>query len=392
MKLQGKKILLGIGGSISAYKVPELVRLLKKEGAEVRVMISRAGRRFVTPLTLETLTGEKVLTGFFKEGEALAHIKVSRSADLLLVAPATANMLAKFSYGMADDLISATVLAAKCPVLIAPAMNERMWKNYLVQENCGKLSKAGYNFVGPQLGDLACGEVGEGRLIDLNLLIDEIVKVLSVHDLKKKKVIITAGPTREYADPVRFLSNDSSGKMGIALAKESYYRGAEVTLIGAISETALPGKINLIKTVSAWEMHGEVMKRIGNCDIFIANAAVSDYGFKTVSKRKIKKTEGDLKLTLKRNDDILGEVGMLKKRPFVVGFCLETDNLLENGRKKMLAKNADLMVVNSDKAIGSNRADADLLFKKDLKKKIRLENMLKEDIAKHIIANVVKLV
>lgn len=392
MKLKDKNILLAIGGSISAYKAPDLVRRLQLEGAGVTVMMSVAAQKFITALTLEAISGNQVLTDLFAEGQAMSHIHSSRKVDLILVAPTTANMLAKFSYGLADDLISATVLAANCPVLIAPAMNRQMWKNFLVQDNCERLNKAGYKFVGPDCGDLACGEVGKGRLASFECLVDEVIKLLTFQDLKGKKVLITAGPTREYLDPVRFLANDSSGKMGLNLIKEAFYRGADVVAISSLNYLNLPSSVKIIKVESAKQMAEAVKSNLKKCDVFIANAAVSDYRFATVAKNKIKKKTGGLRLDLVRNPDILEMVSGIKNSPFIVGFALETENYLENGWGKMLKKGCDLLVVNDVTTLGSDLAKVAFITPDSEKDVIDLQEIPKRSVALMVFNHVVKFI
>lgn len=390
MRLKGKRILLGVSGSISAYKIPDLIRLLKKDGAEVQVMMSRAAGQFVTPLTLATVSGEKVLTGMFEEAESMLHISSSRKADLILIAPATANMLAKFAYGMADDLISTTVLGADCPVLIAPAMNVKMWQNYLVQDNYHKLLKAGYKFIGPDNGDLACGEFGEGRLASLENILDEVRKNLTKQDLKGKKVLITAGPTREYADPVRFLSNASSGKMALALIKEAYYRGASVEVISTIDYPNLPSVIKLYLVETAKEMSEQVLRLVKSANIFIANAAVADYSFLNPSKQKIKSNSSTLQFFLKKNPDILQQVSNFENKPFIVGFALESSNHLINAKKKFLAKRPDILVLNGVQALNREFSKVTLLSGKSKKMVEELTEMPKTSIAVRIFDQIVK--
>lgn len=388
-QLKNKKILLGISGSIAAYKAPELVRLLQKNGAEVTVMMTQSAQKFVSVLVLEALTGKPVLKDLFEEGFK-SHIHPIREADVLLIAPATANLVARLAYGLADDVVTAAALAAKIPVLIAPAMNTAMWKNPLVQENIQKLRKV-YEVIEPESGLLACGEEGDGRLADLEMIVDEVVRAVTPQDLRGRKVLITAGATREFLDPVRFMSNGSSGKMGLALAKEAYYRGAEVTVIAAKVEVDFPAYVNLIPVESAEQMLVAVEKEFGDKaknagknargvvqnsgtflaepDIFIAAAAVADYKFAEKFSKKMKKNAESLSLKLVPTTDILERVLALREGRhakildsfLVVGFALETasseQNLIKLAQQKLSRKKVDLLVVNSEKAIGADKAE-----------------------------------
>lgn len=388
MRLEKKQIVVGVTGSISAYKVPELLRLLQKEGADVQVMMSPAAEKFVAPFTLAALSGKKVLRDMFDEEDWMAHIQTSRRADILVVAPASANTIAKLAHGMADGLIAATVLAARCPVLIVPSMNDAMWHNPLVQMNVGLLRKAGYTVLEPGVGELACGEEGDGRLPDLSLIVYEIVRLVTSQDLKKKKVLITGGPTREFADPVRFLSNPSSGKMGAVLALEAYARGARVTLVaGSGTLPVLPSSVEVRRVVSAEEMHLEVMSLVRKCDVFVASAAVSDYRFKSLQKQKIKKGSAKIVPELVPTPDILHEVGQLRSRPFMVGFALESEKMVEYARAKMKRKKADLMVVNGPSAFAADVSDVVLLSPK---RELLRGEYSKEMIARAIFDHAVK--
>ncbi len=400
MKLKGKKVLLGVSGSIAAYKVPQLIRLLQKEGAIVQVLITQNGQKFVSKLVLEALTGMTVISDLFEDGFK-NHIGPARSADVILVAPATANLLGRLSFGLADDVISSTVLAAKVPVLIAPAMNTAMWENILVQENVQKLKRV-YTVIDPEKGDLACGEVGEGRLANLEYLVDEVVKAVTKQDLKGKSVLITAGSTREFFDPVRFLSNSSSGKMALALAKEAFYRGSNVTIVTGAVSVAFPDYVKFIKAESANEMGNSVANILKNkqlCpDVFIAAAAVSDYRFAQRSSKKIKKNDRNLKIDLLPNVDILGMVLeqriKLKKKIFIAGFALE-DFADKSKLKKMIEakykrKPVDLLVVNSLSAMQSDFSDYFLMDSANSKRPIIVKSAPKDNISENIFNHIVK--
>lgn len=362
MLLKNKHILLGIGGSIAAYKAPELIRLLQKEGAQVQVMLSKSARHFVTPLTVETLSGNPVLKDIFQHGVQMPHLRSSREADIVLIAPATANMIAQFSYGLAYNLIASTVLGAKCPVVIAPAMNETMWRNPIVQSNVYRLQKAGYFVINPETGYLACGENGDGRLVQLPLLIHEIVKILTPKDFSGCKILLTAGATREYADPVRFLSNASSGKMALALAQEAYWRGGDVTVIHGFSEVEFFPGMKVIKVKTAEEMCHEVLEKANQTDIFIAAAAVTDFRFQKISPGKIKKKTKKNVFLMEQNKDILMMLSQNKVPPFLVAFSLETERPIFYARKKFQQKKLDFMIINNEKVLGSDESQVFFMF------------------------------
>jgi phosphopantothenoylcysteine decarboxylase / phosphopantothenate---cysteine ligase len=387
--LEGKKILLGVCGSIAAYKVPELVRIYQKHGASVTVMMTANARNFVTPLTLQTLSGRPVIINLFEEA-GIAHIDAVRDADILVIAPATANMLAKMAWGLADDAVSTAALAAKKPVLAAPAMNSAMWANRITQRNVKMLKDAGISFSGPEEGSLACGESGTGRLSDPKKILWESVRLVTAHDLKGKKVLITAGPTREYADPVRFITNASSGKTGFALAREAYFRGADVTVVSGVSDAQTPDGIKVLKAGSAVEMHRAVMHEIADADVFIANAAVCDYRFAKTEQDKIRKSARVVRTEMVLSADILLDAGKLKKKPFIVGFALENKLETAIARVKMEKKCADMFVVNGIGAMQSDEVEVALLFPG--KKTEKLKKMAKTDVARGIFDRVVKFI
>lgn len=347
--LKNKNITLCITGGIAAYKVPDLIREFQKEGANVKVMATKGSLNFVTPLTLEVISKNPVQTELFSTSDkgGVSHIEETDLTDLIVIAPATANIIGKISYGLADDLITTTVMAASSPVLICPAMNTRMFENSIVQENVEKLLKHGYNFLEPDSGDLACGHVGKGRLPEKEKIINACKSILTNKSLQNERVLITGGPTKEFIDPVRFLSNPSTGKMAYEIAKTSVLKGAKTTLItGADNVKELPG-LEIIKVVSAEQMEKEVFKHFKDYTIVIMASAVSDYRHKNISEHKIKKSDEKETLLLERTTDILKKAGAEKKEgQILIGFALETENLIENAKKKLAQKNLDFIIAN----------------------------------------------
>ncbi|MBE0479335.1 bifunctional phosphopantothenoylcysteine decarboxylase/phosphopantothenate--cysteine ligase CoaBC [Candidatus Aerophobetes bacterium] len=347
--IKGKNIVLGITGSIAAYKAAEIIRVLKDRGARVFPVMTKSARHFVHPLTFQSICQEKVLLNLFEDkDESLKHISLSRLADALVIAPATANIIGKIASGIADDILTTTVLATRAPVVIAPAMNEWMYQNPLVQANIAKLKSLGYRFIGPEEGKLACGDEGRGRMSEPGAIVDFLEDVLLCkNDLKGKSFLITAGPTREPLDRVRFISNYSSGKMGFAIAKEAKERGARVILIAGPTWIEPPPGIKLYRVETANQMLEKVREHFRQVDGLIMASAVSDFRPLFVHKGKIKK-EGKEKITLEfvKNPDILEEVAKIKGDKIVVGFCAETENLLEEARKKLSCKNMNLVVAN----------------------------------------------
>ena len=348
----GRTVVLGVGGGIAAYKACELARLFVKGGAQVRVAMTAAATRFVGPLTFQALTGAPVLTDLLDPGadRSYGHLQLARAADLLVVAPATADLIARLRAGMADDAVTTTALAATCPVLLAPAMNTRMWGNPAVQENLAALRARGFHVVGPGAGELADGDVGEGRLADPADIADAAARLLGGRDLVGRRVLVTAGPTREALDPVRFISNPSTGKMGFAVARVAARRGAEVVLVTGPVELPDPTGVRTVRVVTAEEMANAVEEESRDIDLYVGAAAVSDFKPRTAAPTKRKKTDEDEDITLTRTPDILAALG---KRfagkdgaPILVGFAAETESLLQNARKKLAAKRCDLVVAN----------------------------------------------
>ncbi len=346
--LKNKKIILGITGGIAAYKAAELTRTLVKKGALVKVIMTRNAREFITPLTMQTLSNNPVYTEMFAlvENSGIGHISLADFAELVIIAPATANIIGKVAGGLADDLLSTTVMATRAPVIFCPAMNTNMYANEIVRANIVKLAYEGYHFVEPASGELACGTWGSGRLAEIEDIVDEAEFILAGKDLAGEKVLVTAGPTREPFDPVRFISNYSSGKMGYAIAAAARRRGAEVTLVSGPCSLAAPRGVKCIAVSSAVEMRNAVIENMPDSSIIIKAAAVADYRPSQASASKIKKKKGPLSIDLDRNPDIIEEIGRSKGDKILVGFAMETDNLIENAMGKLAAKNMDLIVAN----------------------------------------------
>lgn len=361
MSLHNKFIIVGVTGGIAAYKAAYLVRALKKQGADVQVIMTEAAKSFITELTMQALSGHPVLSETLKpqSNSGIEHIEMATKADAIIIAPATANTLARIRAGMANDLLTAIVLAATCPVYVAPAMNENMWKNPITQDNLKVLQSYGFKVISPETGFQACGASGPGRMAEPEHIVDHLVKQLNYRPLAGKKIVITAGPTKEAIDPVRFISNHSSGKMGYAIADAASNLGAEVVLISGPVSIPAPASVELVNVISAEDMLSATEKHIPHCDIFISCAAVADFRCKYISEQKIKKTSDTDSMTIEliKNPDILSTVGHHSNRPaLVVGFAAETQNIEENALKKLKSKNADIIIANnvSDKSVGFN--------------------------------------
>ena len=338
MDLKGKHVLLGVSGGIAAYKIASLASALKKLNAKVTVLMTQNATQFITPLTFETLTGNKCLVDTFDRNFefSVEHVSVAASADVILVAPATANVIAKMAHGIADDMLTTTYLACTCKKLISPAMNTRMYQNPVTQDNIRLLEHYGAEVIRPDAGYLACGDVGEGRMPDPAVLLEHILYALTEKDLAGKKILVTAGPTEEALDPVRFLSNHSTGKMGFRIAERAAMRGAEVTLVSGKSHEETPLHVRRVDVVSAADMAEAVLNAAPEQDIIIKAAAVADYRPKTVAEQKMKKKDGELFLELERTQDILGTLGKAKKPgQFLCGFSMETENTIENAHGKL---------------------------------------------------------
>jgi len=349
LSLTNKRILLGLTGGIAAYKCAELTRLLIKAGAEVRVGMTRAATEFITPLTMQALSGQRVhLDLLDSDAEAaMGHIELARWADLVLIAPATADFIARISHGQADDILSTMVLATSAKIAIAPAMNQAMWADKSTADNLNVLVDRGYHIFGPAEGEQACGDVGPGRMMEPAQLLELSASLFETGALAGKNFLITGGPTREAIDPVRFISNHSSGKMAYALAAEAAAAGAKVTLISGPVSLPTPDSVKRIDVVSAQEMLEATQANLAGCDVFVGVAAVADYRPQAIETQKIKKSEDQMQLTLVKNPDIISEVAGSEARPFVVGFAAETNDIVSNGRDKLQRKKLDMLFANN---------------------------------------------
>lgn len=347
-RLEGRTVVVGVTGGIAAYKTAELVRGLVRAGASVRVMMSAAAQRFITPLTLQTLSGNPVSTETFdltQESE-IGHIRLADSADAVVVAPATANIIGKIAAGIGDDLITTVLLATRAPVLLAPAMNVHMYENPIVQANISRLRAQGLCIIDPDEGLLACGYEGKGRMADPAVIHAEVERAVTPQDLAGERVLVTAGPNREAIDPVRFISNRSTGKMGFAISAAAWRRGAEVTLIAGPTHLPTPHRVRRYDVTTAEEMRQAVMQHFGKATILLMAAAVADYRPARTADHKLKKTSGPMTLELTRTADVLAEVAQLRRGQIVVGFAAETENVLANAERKLAEKNLDLIVAN----------------------------------------------
>lgn len=355
--LKGKKIVLGITGGIAAYKSAALTSLLIKSGADVQVIMTEHAREFIAPLTFEALTNRRCLTDTFDRNHEYSteHVALAKEADAVLIAPATANVMAKLAHGIADDMLTTTVLACGCPKVIAPAMNTRMYENPATRENMDTLRRHGMTVVEPASGRLACGDVGAGKMPEPEELLQYVLMACACEkDMVGKKVLVTAGPTRELLDPVRYITNHSTGKMGYSIAKLCALRGAQVTLVSGKTSLIPPMFVEVVPVVTAEDMFREVTARSREMDIIIKAAAVADYRPKNVSDEKMKKSDGEMTLELERTKDILGHLGSHKREgQFLCGFAMETQNLLENAKEKLLRKNADMIIANNLKIQGA---------------------------------------
>jgi len=386
--LKNRKILLGITGGIACYKSAELVRLLVKNQAIVHVVMTEHARQFVSPLTFQTLSENPVLTDMFDyhNGAEIKHISIPQESDITVIAPATANILGKMANGIADDLLSTMVLATKAPILLVPSMNLFMWENRIVQKNIQKLKESGYRLMEPEEGFLACGYEGKGRMPEPADILNEIISILKKKDLKNKKVLLSAGPTREFFDPIRFISNPSTGKMGFSLAREAIWRGADVILVSGPTTLTPPVGCRFIQVESANEMHKKITDEAKNASIIIMSAAVSDYMPEKSSREKEKKGAEKISLNLVKTRDILAELGRNKGRKILVGFAAETNNPEENAKKKLHKKNLDMIVLNkvneAGSGFGSETNKVTLLFRNG--KILRFDTMAKSEVAKTI--------
>lgn len=343
-------VVLGVSGGIAVYKALDVVSKLKKHNINVDVIMTKSACEFVTPLSFQSLSQNMVVKDMFEEPKAfeIQHISLAKKADLLVVVPATANIIGKVANGIADDMLSTTIMATKAKVIFAPAMNTNMYTNPITQENIAKLKKLGYGFINPDSGRLACGDIGEGKLADTEIIVDRILSELyQPKDMIGKKVLVTAGPTRAALDPVRFITNHSTGKMGYAIAMEARDRGAEVVLVSGPTELKSPEGIKVIKVETNEEMFDAVRAEYNSCDIVVKSAAVSDYKPKDYSKEKIKKGEGNLIVEFTRDNDILKYLGDNKKQQILIGFAAESNDVIDNAHKKLSKKNLDYIVANN---------------------------------------------
>lgn len=387
--LKDRSILLGITGSVAALKSIELIKGLKQEGAFVRVIMTEASKRFITPLSIELASGGKVYCDMFES--PLSHVSLPANSDLFVVAPATANIIGKYAGGIADDLLSTSLLAFNGRVIIAPAMNWRMYENQVFQKNLQYLSSIGVKFIGPEKGSLACGEEGIGRMADVDRIMEGIRTALTKQDLTGENILVTAGPTREYIDPVRYISNRSSGKMGYAVAKIAKRRGATVTLISGPVSIKPPDGVDVINVETALEMHEAVMDNISMSSILVMSAAVADYMPVEPKDTKMEKKDRIL-LELVKTIDILEDAGRFKNKPFIVGFSAETGQRLDRARKKLMTKDIDMIVFNDVTIAGSGfDTDTNEVVIIDRKGEKKLPMMSKEDVATALFDRIIEL-
>lgn len=394
--LKGKTVLLGVTGGIASYKSASLASLLVKSGADVHVLMTENAKNFINPITFETLTGHKCITDTFDRNFEfnVEHVTLAKKADLVMIAPATANVIAKLAHGLADDMLTTTVLACRCTKIIAPAMNTAMYENPITQDNMKILRSYGMEVITPACGYLACGDTGAGKMPEPDTLIQYIYRHLAHDkDMNGLKVLVTAGPTQETIDPVRYITNHSSGKMGYNIAKACMLRGADVTLVTGKTALTPPMFVNVVPVISAKDMYEAVTVRSDDMDIIIKAAAVADYRPSNVSDEKVKKTDGELSIPLERTDDILKYLGE-HKRPgqFLCGFSMETQNMLENSRKKLIKKNLDMIVANNLKVQGAGfETDTNIVTMITPDSIDELELMSKEDVAFHLLDKILEI-
>ncbi len=390
--LKSKTVVLGVTGSIAAYKIANLASSLVKKGANVHVIMTKNATNFINPITFETLTGNKCLVDTFDRNFefSVEHVSLAKQADIFMVAPASANVIGKIANGIADDMLTTTIMACKCHKVISPAMNTNMFENPIVQDNLEKLRNYGYEVIDPASGYLACGDTGAGKMPEPTVLESYIMKNIAMEkDMAGKKVLITAGPTMEAIDPVRFISNHSTGKMGYALAKIAMERGAEVTLVTGKTYIEKPDFVKIIDVKSAKEMFDAVDKEFDSQDIVIMSAAVADYRPKTVADEKIKKNDGETAIELERTDDILGTMSKRKKNQFLCGFSMETEHMLENSKNKLKKKNLDMICANNLKVEGAGfGTDTNVVTLITENESRQLPIMSKEQVANEILTEI----
>lgn len=396
MNLKGKTILLGVTGSIAAYKMANVASALVKKGADVHVIMTKNATNFINPITFETLTNHKCLVDTFDRNFEfnVEHVSIAKAADVALIAPATANVIGKIACGIADDMLTTTIMACTCPILVSPAMNTNMYNNKIFRDNMSRLEEYGYRIIEPDTGRLACGDVGAGKLPSEDILIEAIEKVLApVQDLAGKKVLVTAGPTVEPIDPVRYITNHSSGKMGYAIANAAARRGADVTLVSGPVRVKADATVNVVNIISAADMFNAVKERMDEQDIIIKAAAVADYTPVDTADHKLKKSDDDMSIRLKRTEDILKYIGEHKGNGQIVcGFSMETENLIENSKTKLAKKNADMIVANNlnveGAGFGVDTNVVTLITKDNVKE---LEKMTKEQVAEAILDHILAM-
>lgn len=394
--LKNKHIILAVTGSIAAYKIANLASMLKKMNAKITVLMTANATNFINPITFETLTGNKCLVDTFDRNfqYSVEHVAIAKSADVVLVAPATANVIGKLANGLADDMLTTTVMACRCKKIISPAMNTNMFENPIVQDNIAKLKHFGMEVIEPDTGYLACGDTGAGKMPSEDVLLEYILREVQFEkDLTGKRILVSAGPTCEPIDPVRFISNHSTGKMGYAIAKHCMRRGAEVTLVTGKTNLPKPMFMNVIDVTTAADMFDAVCENFERQDIVIKSAAVADYRPVDVAADKIKKSDGDLSIALERTTDILGYLGQ-HKRPdqFLCGFSMETKDMLENSKKKLVRKNVDMIVANNLKQTGAGfGTDTNIVTLITRDNAIELPIMSKDEVAKAIIDEIINL-
>lgn len=396
MILKNKTVLLGVTGCIAAYKSATLASLLVKAGAEVHVIMTENATNFINPITFETLTSQKCIIDTFDRNFEfkVEHVALAQKADVIMVAPATANVIAKLAHGLADDMLTTTILASRAPKIISPAMNTGMYENPVTQDNMKTLEKYGMEVITPASGRLACGDVGAGKMPEPEVLFEHIVRACACEkDMAGLKVLVTAGPTQEAIDPVRYITNHSSGKMGYSIAKACMLRGADVTLVTGKTAIKPPMFTNVVPIVSAKDMYEAVTSRSDDMDIIIKSAAVADYRPSNVATEKVKKKEGDMSIPLERTDDILKHLGE-NKRPgqFLCGFSMETENMLENSNAKLVKKNLDMIVANNLKVEGAGfQGDTNIVTLITTDTVTELPIMNKEDVAFRLLDEILKL-
>ena len=388
--LKGKHVVLGITGSIAAYKTAGLASMLVKKGCHVHVLMTENATNFINPITFETLTGNKCLVDTFDRNFefSVEHVALAKQADVVMIAPASANVVAKLAHGLADDMLTTTVLACRCKKIIVPAMNTNMYENPIVQDNIKICEKYGMEVIKPAVGYLACGDTGAGKMPEPAELFDYIEQEIGAQkDLEGKKILVTAGPTREAIDPVRYITNHSTGKMGYAVAKAAALRGADVTLVTGKTDTPKPRFVKLIEIQSAGDMFEAVTAAAAEQDIIIKAAAVADYRPKSVGTEKTKKTDGDMAIELERTDDILKWLGAHRREgQFLCGFSMETQNMLENSRVKLDKKNIDMIVANNLKVEGAGfGTDTNVVTIITRERNLELEKMTKEEVADRLL-------